>query len=113
MNRRIRQSKAATGAKKRSPSTERMFVQMKSNLFSAVLLSAVLPFAAFAQAPAASSGSAAKTETKTESKMDSTDKGAVKTEKTEKKTTQKKGEKKAAPRHTAAKRPSQKTPAAK
>jgi hypothetical protein len=108
MNRRIPQSKAATGAKKRSLSTERMSVQMKSNLFSAVLLSAVLPFAAFAQAPAAAPA-ASKAETKTEAKTESADKGAVKTEK---KSTHKKSEKKAAPRHTAAKRPSQKTPAA-
>jgi hypothetical protein len=99
------------GGEETLPSTERMFVQMKSNLFSAVLLSAVLPFAAFAQAPGAAPA-ASKSETKTEAKTESTDKGAVKTEKKSTHKKSEKSEKKAAPRHTAAKRPSQKTPAA-
>jgi hypothetical protein len=82
---------------------------MKRNLLSAVALAVALPFAAFAQAPASSTGSAesttaapaAKSESKsTESKTTTQADGSVKTEK---KSTEKKA-KKTAPRHKAAKR---------
>ena len=70
-------------------------------ILSAVVLAAALPFAAFAQAPAAggsdtsTAAPATKSESKTESKSTTQADGSMKTEKKAKKT---------APRHKAAKR---------